>query len=67
MVSSGKSSDRDPGYYMNLKAEERMGDPMMPPTLAAYGPLFRDYQDDDVFKFRLLAHEFGLLWESTRP
>ena len=38
---------------------------MWPPTLAGYGPLFRKYADDDVFKWRLLAHEFGLRWQDT--
>jgi len=49
-----------------LEIEERQGRKMTwPPTLAAYGPLFREFKHDDVFKWRLLAHEFGLRWQST--
>lgn len=49
-----------------LEIEENQGRKMMwPPTLAAYGPLFREFQDDDVFKWRLLSHEFGLRWQHT--
>lgn len=49
-----------------LEIEENQGrDMTWPPTLAAYGPLFREFADDDVFKWRLLAHEFGLRWQGT--
>lgn len=49
-----------------LEAEEDLGKgTLWPPTLAAYGPLFREYRDDDLFKWRLLTHEFGLRWQHT--
>lgn len=52
--------------FSQLEIEEDQGRKMMwPPTLAAYGPLFREFEDDDVFKWRLHSHEFGLRWQHT--
>lgn len=34
---------------------------MFPATLAAYVPLLR--ATDDLYRLRLVAHEFGLRWE----
>lgn len=58
-------ADRE-GHLSQLDIDERQGRAAVwPPTLAAYGPLFRAFADDDMFKWRLLSHEFGLRWQST--
>ena len=36
-----------------------------PATLAGYGPRFRQFADDHMFKLRVLCSEFGLRWQST--
>ena len=63
-VADGETNED--GTLSQLETEERQGRTMMwPPTLAAYGPRFRAFEDDDMFKWRILSHEFGLRWQST--
>lgn len=63
--ATGADADRE-GHSPQLEAEEGQGrDMMWPPTLAGYGPRFRECGDDDLFRWRRLSHEFGLRWQHT--
>ena len=63
--ATGAVPGREKGLSQ-LEIEEQQGrTAVWPPTLASYGPLFREFAEDDMFKWRLLSHEFGLRWQST--
>lgn len=60
------ASERSDRPLTRLEEEERAGAKMLwPPTLAGYGPRFRQVADDHIFLLRILCSEFGLRWQST--